>query len=118
MNAQKTAYLLLRAGVALAFLYPPVSALFEPTAWIGYFPSFTRGFMDETLMLHAFGAVEVVLALWILSGWKIVWPSLTAAALLTAIVIFNPQEFPILFRDLSIAMAALALAISRPILQE
>lgn len=105
------AYLLLRAGAAFAFIYPPISALFEPYTWIGYFPAFTRGYVDEVYMLHAFGIVEVVIALWILSGWKIFWPSLLATAMLLAIVIFNPAEFPVLFRDLSIAALTFSLAI-------
>lgn len=105
------AYLLLRAGAAFAFLYPPIHALFEPYSWIGYFPDFTRGYVDEMLMLHAFGVLEVVIALWILSGWKIFWPSILATFMLLAIVVFNPGEFPILFRDLSIAALTFSLAI-------
>ena len=39
-----TAYLLLRIGAALAFLYPPLSALFgDPYTWLGYFPPFVQG---------------------------------------------------------------------------
>ena len=112
------AHWLLRAAVAFAFLYPALSGIFEPYTWIGYIPSFAKGFVDDVVLLHMFGTVEVILALWILSGWRIFWPSLAAAAILIVIVFVNPQEFPILFRDLSIAAAALALAFSRPILEE
>lgn len=111
MNNEKIALLLLRLAVAFSFLYPPLSALIEPYSWLGYIPAFARGFVDDLLLLHAFGVVEVVVALWILSGWKIFYPSLAAAAALLVIVVVNPQEFPILFRDLSIAAAALALAL-------
>jgi len=108
----RTAYLLLRVGAAFAFIYPPISALVgDPYTWIGYFPSFTRGFIDEVVMLHMFGVVEVGIGLWILSGYKIFVPALLATALLLGIVVFNPSEFPILFRDLSIAALTFALAL-------
>ncbi|OGC80709.1 hypothetical protein A2943_02360 [Candidatus Adlerbacteria bacterium RIFCSPLOWO2_01_FULL_51_16] len=109
--------LLLRAGLAFSFLYPALNALFEPYTWLGYFPQFVRQAalsvgVPELVLLHLFGLVEVILALWILSGWRIFWPSSVACAMLVAIVIFNPSEFPVLFRDLSIAAAAGALALS------
>ena len=104
-------YLLLRAGVAFAFLYPPLNALVDPNAWIGYFPTFVKGYVPDLVLLHVFGAVEVVVAVWILSGWRIFWPSLAAAAMLLAIVVFNPSNFQVLFRDISLAAMALALAV-------
>lgn len=111
LSVAKASYFLLRAGVAFAFLYPAISGWFEPYTWAAYVPQFARGYVDDLLLLHAFGAVEILLALWILSGWKIFWPSLAAAFLLVFIVVVNPSEFPILFRDLSIAALALALAL-------
>lgn len=105
--------ILLRVGVAFAFLYPPWSALQDPNAWIGYFPLFVKGFLPDIVLLHAFGVVEVVLALWILSGWRIFYPSLVAALMLGGIVVLNVPEFQVLFRDLSIAAMALALALTR-----
>lgn len=105
------AYLVMRIGVAFAFLYPAISAYFEPYTWIGYFPEFIKGYVPDLVLLHAFGAVEIIIALWILSGFKIYWPSLVATAMLLSIVLFNLHEFPILFRDLSIAALALALVL-------
>ena len=102
--------LLLRLGVAFALLYPPWSALSDPSAWIGYFPLFMK-FLPDPVLLYTFGAVEVILALWILSGWKIFYPSLIAAVMLVGIVVLNMPEFQVLFRDLSIAAMALALAL-------
>lgn len=112
-----TADLVLRAGVAFAFLYPPFNALSDPNSWIGYFPGFMlafaqAGYVSEGALLHAFGALEAVLGLWILSGYKIALPASIAAALLVAIVVLNLNQFQILFRDLSIAAAALYLAVA------
>ncbi|HEV7121240.1 MAG TPA: DoxX family membrane protein [Candidatus Paceibacterota bacterium] len=102
---------LLRASIAFAFLYPPFDGLTEPDAWIGYFPGFINALpVDAHLLLHGFEIIEVIIALWILSGWKIRIPAILAALMLAAIVVFNGVQFPILFRDVSIALAALALA--------
>lgn len=103
--------LALRIGVAFAFLYPPINALSNPESWIAYFPPFTRGYVPDEVLLHSFGALEVVIALWILSGKRIFWPSCAAAALLIAIAVFSFYNFEVVFRDLSIAAAAIALAL-------
>ncbi len=108
----RTAYLLLRIGAALAFLYPPLSALFgDPYTWLGYFPAFTRGYLPDLALLHAFGAVEIVIGLWLLSGYKIFIPALLATAMLLGIVAFNLSQFDVLFRDVTIACLTLALAL-------
>ncbi len=101
----------LRTGLAFAFLYPPINALSDPSTWIGYFPLFMHGFVSDTVLLHSFGAVEVIIALWLLSGWRIFWPASLAFAMLLAIVAFDFQDFQVIFRDLSIAALALSLAI-------
>ena len=62
--------------------------------------------------LHSFGALEVLIALWILSGRKIMVPSLAATAFLLAIVILDFSQFEVVFRDLSIAAATLYLALT------
>lgn len=112
----RAAHFLLRASVAFAFAYPAISAWSEPFTWLGYVPGFARDMaamvgMSDILLLHAFGVLELVIALWLLSGWRIFLPSVAAAGLLLFIVVVNPSEFPILFRDLSIAGLALGLAL-------
>lgn len=103
--------LLLRLGVAFAFLYPPLDAFMNPFSWVGYIPSFLREAAPEMFILHTFGILEIVLAVWILSGRKIFWPSLGATTILLVIVAFNLNDFEVLFRDLSIAAMTLALAV-------
>ena len=102
---------LLRIAVAFAFVYPAQHAVNNPDSWIGYFPPFmfNLGIPPEVL-LHGFGVVEIILAVWILWGWRLEIPSVVAAVMLMAIVVFNLVQFEILFRDVSIALAALALA--------
>lgn len=104
--------LLLRFGVALAFLYPPIDAVLNPYSWVGYLPTFLRDVAPEMVVLHLFGVLEIILAVWILSGRRIFWPSVAATVILFAIVLMNFSEFEVLFRDLSIAAMTLALAIT------
>lgn len=111
MTKEDLAFLILRIGVAFAFLYPPISALSAPESWIGYFPNFLFGYVSDEILLHTFGAVEVIIALWILSGKYIFWPSVIACAMLVGIVAFNMPNFEVVFRDLSIAAAAAVLAL-------
>ncbi len=100
---------ILRISLAFAFVFPPINAIFDPDSWIGYFPSFLNGYVDPTLMLHGFGVLEIVLALWVLSGWKIQIPAAVMSLMLLAIVMFNLAQFQVLFRDLSIMGMSLAL---------
>jgi hypothetical protein len=55
---------------------------------------------------------HLIIALWLLSGWRIFLPSLVAAIFLGSVVYFNQNQLDILFRDISLALVALALAFS------
>ncbi|HEY4487822.1 MAG TPA: hypothetical protein VI483_03615 [Candidatus Paceibacterota bacterium] len=110
------ANLVLRAGLAFAFLYPPLNAISNPESWIGYFPVFVReatlaAGISDLVLLHAFGVAEVIIAVWILSGWRIFLPSAAATVILLSIVAFDHANFEVLFRDVSIAAIAIVLAI-------
>jgi len=111
MAVSRSVDIFLRLGVAFAFLFPPINAVFDPYSWVGYFPSFIRDLSPGLGFLHAFGIIEVAIGLWILSGRKVFVPSVIAAAMLLLIVIFNLNDFQVLFRDVSIALMALALAV-------
>lgn len=104
---------LLRLAVASAYLYPPLAAIFDPYSWIGYFPPFLLNAAGgyDLVLLHVFGGIEFLLALWILLGKRIFVPSVLAALGLIGIVLFNLPQFDVLFRDVSIALAACALAL-------
>lgn len=107
--------LLLRIALAFAFLYPPIDSIFNPNAWIGFFPQFILQFastlgVSNVMLLGAWGIVEIIIALWVLSGRHIFLPSLAAAALLCLIVLFNIPLMEIVFRDIALALVALTLA--------
>ncbi len=105
------AEIILRIGLAFAFLYPPLNAVVDPNAWIGYFPPFIRGVVDDTILLHGFGVIEVIIAIWVLWGRAIFWPALAAFLMLVGIVALDRSEFQVVFRDLSIAAIALYFAV-------
>ncbi len=110
---QKNVELLLRIGLAFAFLYPPVAAFFDPYSWLGFFPQFMRDIVgNDALLLHAFGVFELLIGLWLLSGKRIFIPSVLAAATLAGIVVFDLGAMDIIFRDVSILAIALALALN------
>lgn len=114
MEGNRAAIFLLRLGVAFSFIYPAVSAYFTPLAWIGFFPPFLLDLVGEerhVLLLHAFGLSEIAIALWILLGRDIFIPSALAAFYLAAIVLFNFALLDVIFRDIPILLAAVALAV-------
>lgn len=113
MATDKIIEKILRVGVAFSFMYPPISAFFDPYAWVGYFPAFMIKMIpfDSILLLHLFGIFELVVALWILFGKRIFIPSLIASLSLFFIVAFNYAQMDVLFRDISILGMSIALCV-------
>lgn len=102
----------MRIALAFAFLYPAYGFWTAPSDWIGYIPAFARNVgLSQGVLLMLIAGLHLVIALWILSGWRIFIPSLIAAVLLGSIVYFNQNQLNVLFRDISLALVALALAV-------
>ena len=99
----------LRAGLALVFLYAAVSSMINPSAWIGYIPSFV-GNIERAYLLQAHAIFEIILGLWLLSNKKIFYASLLAGLSMVAIVVFNLAQLDVIFRDVAILFMAIALA--------
>ena len=107
----KTSNLLLRVALSFAFLYPAYGFWTNPSDWLGYIPQFVRNVgLSQDVLLMFIAGVHLVIALWILSGWRIFIPSVAAATFLLSVVYFNSNQLDVLFRDISLALAALALA--------
>ena len=107
----KSSSVLLRFALAFAFLYPAYGFWKSPADWVGYVPEFVRAVgLSQDALMRAIAGFHLLIALWLLSGWRIFLPSLVAAFFLFGIVYFNWNQLDILFRDLSLALAALALA--------
>lgn len=107
----KTSSLFLRLALAFAFLYPAYGFWANPNDWVGYIPVFVKGLgLSQEMLLWGLLGVHVIIALWLLSGWRVFIPSFGAAVFLILVVYFNIKQLDVLFRDISLALAALALA--------
>lgn len=102
---------LLRIGLAIVFLYAAIASFLDPLAWIGFFPSFLRDLFDANKLLMFFSVFEIALALWLLSGARAFLSGIVAAATLSGIILGNLEILDIVFRDVAILFAALALVV-------
>ena len=110
MIGKISAELILRLGIAFTLLYAALGSTLEPVNWIGFFPAFLFQFgIPEELLLGAFSLFEAALALWLLWGKKLVYPALLSAFAFGGITLFNLGAMDIVFRDVGLFFAALAL---------
>lgn len=107
---QKIVSWLLRVGVSFTFLYAAYSGYVSPSMWVGYVPDLPVP-IDSSVLLQLWGAFEVLFALWLLSGWRIYYPALVLAFVTGLLMVFNLSQFSILFRDVTIIFASLALIV-------
>jgi hypothetical protein len=110
MQNPKIVHLLLRVSLASVFLYAAVASTLQPEAWIWYMPAFLRDIFPASLLLGGFSLYQVVLSLWLLSGWRTFVPALLSALTMLAIIIFNYQVMDVVFRDFAIFFTSIALA--------
>ncbi|MBI4250680.1 hypothetical protein HY622_03770 [Candidatus Uhrbacteria bacterium] len=110
MKKERVISLLLRIGLAAVFGYAGVAAFLEPNSWIGYFPQFMREWVDVRILLTAFSGAEIILALWLLSGRFVFMAGMLSALTMLGILTFNLALLDVVFRDVAIFFAALALA--------
>ena len=103
------AKLLLRVGLAFVFLYAGISGLLDPFSWVGFFPKFVFTIVSSSVAMPLFSMGEILLGVWILSGKKLFWSATIASISLLLIVLFNLNQFLIVFRDMAILMMAMSL---------
>jgi uncharacterized membrane protein YphA (DoxX/SURF4 family) len=107
----KAVSLLLRAGLAIVFLYAAISAIRTPEAWISYVPSFTTRFVSAKTSLDGISTVQIILSIVLLSGKYVRYAAALSAALLAGIIVFNFSTLLITFRDIGLVFMAVALAV-------
>jgi len=107
----KNSVFLLRAGIAFSLFYAAIASFITPLNWIGYFPPFLKDYIPQEIVLSVFSIYEMLLGAWILSGWKTFYAALLAASTMLGIIIFNIAIFDVVFRDVTILFASLALAL-------
>jgi len=101
----------LRSGIGIAFLYAAIASTLNPTSWQGFIPLFITNILPANLFLRLFSLYELTLFLWLISGKKIRYAGIVSIITLIGIIIFNIGAFEILFRDVAIIFAAIALTV-------
>lgn len=102
--------LLLRLGLAIVFAYAAISSFVTPDDWVGYLPNVVTDLVDADILLKLFSTYQLVLAVWLLSGWRQEIVGLVCAATFAGIIISNTALLQITFRDIALLFASLALA--------
>ena len=109
-NNTRLASLILRLGLAFAFLYAAISSLINPLAWAGFIPFVVKGLLPEKALLMSFSIFQIILGLWLLSGKKAFYAAVLSALTLAVITVANLNSLIIVFRDITILFSAVALA--------
>ena len=107
-NAHAAA-IILRWGLAFIFFYAAISSLRSPDNWIGFLPHFVQVAFPGNLSLTVFAALEIILAAWLFSGRKLVWSAGLASLALLLVILANLDAMDLIFRDVGLLFAALAL---------
>lgn len=107
------AIIVLRLGLAFVFAYPAVTGFMNPSAYATWIPDFVLGYLpvEAKIFLLFFFFTEVLLVLWLLSGKHGFWAAATCALLLFLITIPNFHMLGVLFRNVGLFSAAVALAL-------
>ena len=103
------ASVLLRFGLAFVFLYAAVAGFIAPQNWVGYLPGFATAILPANVLLAILGLYEIILGLLLLFKGDVHWPALLAFLTLVGITFVNLSQFDVVFRDVGLAFAALAL---------
>lgn len=111
MKTHDYALLILRVGIAFVFIYAAVASFLTPNAWIGFFPQEMRGIVPDETLLFGFSIFELILGVWLLSGFKLFYASVLASLATLGIIVTNLGAMDIIFRDVTILAACIALAI-------
>lgn len=105
-------WIFLRVGLAVVFVYAAISSLVAPNDWVSFLPQIVRDNFSPTVVLNIFSVIELILAVWLLSGVYVRLAGLVCAVMLGGIVVSNFSLFAISFRDIGLIFAALALVFS------
>jgi hypothetical protein len=111
MDKNSLSILFLRIGIAFSLIYAAVGGILNPDSWIGFFPPFIQGIVSDDMLLSFWGAIELIIALWLLSNRRVFYPAIISALMMLGIVVFNFGALDVIFRDIAILLAAVSLAI-------
>lgn len=104
----------LRIGLGLAFLYAAISAFLNPSLWINFIPVWVSYVLPLNFFLLFFVVYQVLLSLWLFSGQKQFLAAVFSVVTFFLIIVFNVTSLDIIFRDITLLCAALALVVVSP----
>lgn len=104
---------LLRFSLAFVFLYAAIAGLTNPSAWVGFLPLWLENIASLNSILFVWSIVEIILGLTLVALPRAAWPAGVAFLALFGMIVTNIGAFDILFRDVGLALAALALFIEQ-----
>ncbi len=100
----------LRLGLAFVYGYAAVEIYLNPANFLKYIPPMVQNMIPTDIFLLVFGIFEILLVLWLISGKKTEYAGLISFLLMVGIIIPNTAFFNVLFRNVAIALASLALS--------
>ncbi len=109
MNKDFFILLFLRLGLAFTFLYAAIASFIDPNSWVGFLPSWIKNIIDGNILLTIFSVYEIILGLWLIYGKWLYYGSILAVLTLFGIVVTNIGAFDLVFRDVGLLLAAIAL---------
>ena len=111
MRAFALPVIVLRTGLGLVFAYAAVGALIQAEVWVDYLPDLLRQLLGihRYAFLSVFAMFELVLAAWLFWGGYLRWSAGLPFVVLIGITAANLDLLDVVFRDLGLATAALAL---------
>ncbi len=110
MASIQKASVVLKIGLAFSFAYAAVGSMTNPDAWLGFFPTPVLQLIPASILTYGFALTEILIALSLLVCKDVLVVAWISAVLLLGIVVFNVGALDIVFRDVSLALAAVALA--------
>jgi len=96
------------------FGYAATAMLVDPEPFARYLPAPIARLPGAAVMLRAFAIFELLVVAGLLSDRFVRLAALASAATVTGIVALNLDAFDVLFRNVAIATAGLALALDHP----
>lgn len=103
--------LFLRLGLASVYLYAGISAILFPQNWIAFLPLFLKPFIPLETLLLLTSVIQILLAVWLLSGLKLFYAGIASAVMILGIIFLNLNALDITFRDFTIFFTSLAVVI-------
>ncbi len=99
----------LRFGLAFVYGYAAIEILFHPDNFLKYVPMAMQNMIPISTFLVVFCVFEALLTVWLLTGKHDIYAGSLSFLVMCAIIIPNVAFMSVLFRNIAIAFASLAL---------